>query len=84
VVLKQKNNPVHSAVFLNKIGSGMHSDPKFGQRGGCASYQRGGCATYVNARKQKVSECHSDLSPSEKELPERHSSTFHYKNTLPV
>jgi hypothetical protein len=23
-----------SAIFLNKIGSGTHSDPKFSQRGG--------------------------------------------------
>jgi hypothetical protein len=27
-----------SAIFLKKIGSGMHSDPKFGWRGGGVSY----------------------------------------------
>jgi hypothetical protein len=29
---------VGSAIFLNKIGSGTHSDPKFGRRGGGVSY----------------------------------------------
>jgi hypothetical protein len=37
-----------SAIFLKKIGSGMHSDPKFGQRGGgfsCNDARRKGSGT---------------------------------------
>jgi hypothetical protein len=30
---------------------------------------------------RKVLECHSGLRPSEKELPEWRSGTFHHKNT---
>jgi hypothetical protein len=29
---------VGSAIFLKKIGSGTHSDPKFGRSGGGVSY----------------------------------------------
>jgi hypothetical protein len=34
-----------SAIFLKKIGSGMHSDPKFSPRGGDVHY--------VDARKKR-------------------------------
>jgi hypothetical protein len=37
--------PVVSAIFLKKTGSGMHSDSKFGQRGGVFSY--------IDARKER-------------------------------
>jgi hypothetical protein len=35
---------MNSAIFLEKVGSGMHSDPKFSQRGGGVSS--------INARKK--------------------------------
>jgi hypothetical protein len=61
-------------VLFFKISSGMHSDPKFGQRGGGVSY---------NDARNKGSGMPSGLRPSEKELPERHSGMFHHKN-MPV
>jgi hypothetical protein len=63
---------IASDIFSKKIGSGTHSDPKVVQRGGAVSY--------IDA-KNTVPEHHSSLRPSEKELPEWHSSTFLHKNT---
>jgi hypothetical protein len=63
-----------SAIFLKKIGSGMHSDSKFGWRGGGVSY--------IDAREKKIPEHHSSLCPSEKELFEQHSGLFCHKNIL--
>jgi hypothetical protein len=37
----------NSAIFLKKIGSETHSDPKFGRRGGGVNY--------IDARKKKRS-----------------------------
>jgi hypothetical protein len=39
------------AIFLKKIGSGMHSDPKFGweERGGGVSYTDAGEIRFRNA-----------------------------------
>jgi hypothetical protein len=50
-----------SAIFLKKIGSGMHSDPKLSQIVGGVSY--------IDARTKKVPGRCSSLRPSEKELP---------------
>jgi hypothetical protein len=58
-------------LFFKKYGSRMHSDTKFGRRG------RG--VSYIDARQEKVLECHSDLHPSEKDLPEWRSGMFHKK-----
>jgi hypothetical protein len=55
------------AIFLMKIGSGTHSNSKFGRR-------RGGIS-YINARGKKVPERRSGSRPFEKELMERHSGT---------
>jgi hypothetical protein len=49
-----------SAIFLKKIGSGMHSEPKFGLRGG-------GVLVILMLGKQFQNS--SGLRPSEKELP---------------
>jgi hypothetical protein len=49
----------------------MHSDPKFGLRGGGVSY----------IEVKKVPECRSALLPSEKELQKRRSRAFRHKNT---
>jgi hypothetical protein len=54
-------------MFLKKIGSRTHSDPKFDQRGGGVSY--------IDAR-EKVPGRHSGFRPSEKELPESRSGAF--------
>jgi hypothetical protein len=35
--------------------------------------------SYIDARQEKVLECHSDLHPSEKDLPEWRSGMFHKK-----
>jgi len=56
-----------NAIFPKKIGSRTQSDPKFGRRGVVLVIPMPG--------KKKVLECHSGLHPSEKELPERRSST---------
>jgi hypothetical protein len=61
-----------SAIFLNKIGSGTCSDPKFCQR-------REVLVTSVPGA--KGSRTPFRLRPSEKELLECCSSTFHHKNT---
>jgi hypothetical protein len=58
-----------------KLGSGRHSDPKFGRRRGSVSY------TDV---KKKVPKRRSGLCPSEIEIPERLSGTFHHKIPLYV
>jgi hypothetical protein len=47
----------YAVLFLKKIHSGMHSDPKFGQRG----------QGYIDVRKKVLEHC-SGLCPSEKEL----------------
>jgi hypothetical protein len=44
-----------SAIFLKKIGSGTHSDQKFGQTGGSVSY--------IDARNKKVSGTPFRLAP---------------------
>jgi hypothetical protein len=41
----------------------------------------GGRALVTPMPRKKVPERHSDLCPSEKELPERHSGVFHHRNT---
>jgi hypothetical protein len=61
-----------SAIFLKKIGFGMHSDPQFHQRGDVSNQCQG----------KKVPESHSSLRP-EKEILEWHSGTFHpYVNIM--
>jgi len=53
----------------------MHSDTKFGRRGGGDRY--------TDARKKKkFPGRHSGLRPSEKQLHERRSDAFRHKNTL--
>jgi hypothetical protein len=58
--------------FLKKVGCGTHSNPKFGGKGGVASY--------IDARK-KGSGTPFVMIPSEKELPERRSGSFRHKST---
>lgn len=66
------NHILCAVLFFLKEGSGMHSHPKFGQRSGFYLYRW---------QRKKVSECRNGLSPSEKELLEWNSGTFHHKNT---
>jgi hypothetical protein len=65
-------NILHSAIFLKKIGSGMHSDPKFDQRGGGDSY--------INA-KEKTFQNAVPVCVLVRKLLEWRSGTFHHKNT---
>jgi hypothetical protein len=67
--IKMKPLIMGSAVFLKKIGSGMHSDTKFGPGG------------IILMPGKKVLERRSGLCPSEKELLEQHSGMSHHKNT---
>jgi hypothetical protein len=71
--MKTQYLDLSSANFLNKVGSGKQSGPKFSRRWGGVSY--------INARKKRVPERRSGLRPSEKELPEQSSGEFCHKNT---
>jgi hypothetical protein len=61
-----------SAIFLNKIGSGTLSDPKF-----CQMEE----VLVTSVPGAKGSRTPFRLRPSEKELLECCSGTFHHKNT---
>jgi hypothetical protein len=64
---------VTSAIFLKKMGSGTHSDRKFGLK--C------GEVLVKSLSGEKVPERRFGLGPSEKELLEWRSSVFYHKNT---
>jgi hypothetical protein len=59
--------PLINAIFLKKVGSGTHSDPKLGRRGGVV----------VSIPGKEVPACVLFL----KELPERRFGAFRHKNT---
>jgi hypothetical protein len=69
-----KNDLISLLSFLEnrlKIGSGMHSDAKFGQRGR---------VLFIPMPGKRVLEWCSGLRPSKKEIPERRSGAFRHKN----
>jgi hypothetical protein len=63
-----------SAIFLNKIGSGLHKEAQ-------NSVGEGEVLVISMPGKKKVPEHHSDLRPAQKELPERCSGMFRHKYT---
>jgi hypothetical protein len=69
-----KNDLISLLSFLEsrlKIGSGMHSDAKFGLRGR---------VLFIPMPGKKFLERCSGLCPSKKEVPEWRSGAFHHKN----